>query len=138
MVKIPKSYLFGALQLIIAVNFCLNMKWNDLTSLNQLDELIERSFEKPQLVFKHSTSCPISAVMKSRFEGDWKKQSILAEDQTHLLDLLAYRAISNEIAQRFDVRHESPQILIIDKGQSIYHASHAAISMNILSEYLTK
>jgi bacillithiol system protein YtxJ len=114
------------------------MKWNELTSLNQLEELIERSFEKPQLVFKHSTSCPISAVMKSRFEGDWKNQSSLMPDQTYLLDLLSYRAISNEIAHKFNIRHESPQVLLINKGETVYHASHSSISVNILSEYLSK
>jgi len=74
------------------------MKWNDLKSLSQFDELVEQSYEKPQLVFKHSTSCPISAIVKSRFEGDWKKQTLISQEQCFILDLLANRAVSNREA----------------------------------------
>lgn len=114
------------------------MKWNDLTSQEQLSDIIKRSYEKPQLIFKHSTSCPISAVVKSRFEGDWKKNELLGMDQLYLLDLLSYRAISNEIAAKFNIRHESPQILVINQAKAIYDASHASISVHILADILDK
>ena len=47
---------------------------------------------------------------------------------SYLLDLLSYRSISNEIAAHFDVTHQSPQVLVIDKGNVIYHASHSDIA----------
>lgn len=114
------------------------MKWNELKSLDELNDLVTSSFETPHIVFKHSTSCPISAVMKSRFEGDWKKRSLVNQHAPYLLDLLKYRDISNEIAKKFEVKHESPQVLLIQNGNATFHASHAAISVQILSEFLHK
>lgn len=114
------------------------MNWNDLTSQEQLSNIIKESFEKPQLIFKHSTSCPISAVVKSRFEGDWKRNELMGTDQLFLLDLLSFRALSNQIASEFDVRHESPQLLVIYQGKAVFHASHTAISAQILADFLVK
>lgn len=104
------------------------IEWRKVTDLGQLNEIIELSFEKPVLIFKHSTRCSISRFALKQFENDYDFS--IEELKPYFLDLLAYRNISNEIALRFDVFHQSPQILIIKEGKSIYDASHDAITVS--------
>jgi bacillithiol system protein YtxJ len=105
------------------------MNWIALENIAQLDTIIELSKTVPCLLFKHSTRCSISSMALNRLENSWKN-----EDNKHLtpyyLDLLQHRAISNEIAQRFGVEHQSPQALIISNGKCIYYASHSDIRYN--------
>lgn len=108
------------------------MNWIPLTSVSQINQIIERSKEVPCAIFKHSTRCSISAMAKYRLEDDWKfpKEQI----EPYFLDLIAYRDVSNAVAERFSVWHESPQILLIRDGECTYDASHLDITVDELSE----
>jgi bacillithiol system protein YtxJ len=108
------------------------MNWNQLTTEQQLDEIIVTSAEKPVVIFKHSTRCSISSTALSRLERAWDAEQTLA----FYLDLIAYRPISGMIAEKFDVEHQSPQILVIDNGKCTYSATHWDISMEDLKPYL--
>ncbi|WP_077922557.1 bacillithiol system redox-active protein YtxJ [Spirosoma sp. 209] len=101
------------------------MNWNKLTSDAQLAEIKEESAQHPVLIFKHSTTCSISAMALSRMERNWNEQLGV---KPYYLDLLANRPISNKIEHEFGVEHESPQVLLIRNGQCVYDASHMAIS----------
>ncbi|MBD0835793.1 bacillithiol system redox-active protein YtxJ [Aestuariibaculum suncheonense] len=111
-----------------------NLPWIDLKAVEQLQRIVGKSSEKPQIIFKHSTRCGISRMVKSQFESDYK----ISEGQADLyyLDLLNYRDISNEIAQKFGVYHESPQLLIIKNGSVAAHDSHGGINDLELSKYI--
>ena len=99
------------------------MNWHTLTHENQLDEIMQVSHNQPVMIMKHSTTCSISNTALARLERSWKDEE--AKDlKPYYLDLLKLRPISNKIAQVFDVEHESPQILIIKNGKSVYDASH--------------
>lgn len=104
------------------------IEWRRLTDLGQLNELTALSFEKPVLIFKHSTRCSISRFALKHFENEYDFSN--EELQPYFLDLLEYRSISNEIASRFDVFHQSPQILVIKEGKSVYDESHDAIAVS--------
>jgi len=107
------------------------MQWNILTSEEQLSTLLEQSHSKPQVIFKHSTRCSISSVVKARFETS----PVPADIDFHYLDLIAHRSLSNKIAEDFGVHHESPQVLLIQKGKCKYDESHLVIRMtDILAE----
>lgn len=110
------------------------IEWRMLTDLGQLNELIALSHEKPVVIFKHSTRCSISRFVLKQFENDYDFSS--EELQPYFLDLLEYRSISNDIATKFDIFHQSPQILIIKEGKSVYDASHDGINVNNLRKYL--
>ncbi|MFN3852535.1 MAG: bacillithiol system redox-active protein YtxJ [Spirosomataceae bacterium] len=99
------------------------MNWNHLTSEEQLENIKKESENQPVLIFKHSTRCSISATALSRFERSWSDEKA-GNLKPYYLDLIAFRPISNKIANDFGVEHESPQVLIIDKGKSVYDASH--------------
>lgn len=110
--------------------------WKTLDSLDQLDQIIKDSYKKPVVLFKHSVTCGISARAKYMLEEDWN----ISEDDFdfYYLDLLAFRNVSNEIASRFSVQHQSPQIIIIKAGKAIFDMSHHRISAKSLEEALTK
>ena len=108
------------------------MNWNQLTTEQQLDELIQASQEKPLVIFKHSTRCSISSTALSRLERAWDAEQTPA----FYLDLIAYRPISGLIAEKFNVEHQSPQVLVIDKGNCTYSATHWDISMDEIKSFL--
>ncbi|MES2734102.1 MAG: bacillithiol system redox-active protein YtxJ [Bacteroidota bacterium] len=103
------------------------MNWITLETASQLEEIKKVSEEKTVLIFKHSTSCSISATALNRLERAWKPEE-LPELKAYYLDLLSFRDISRQIANQFDIVHQSPQVLLINKGMCVYHASHLGIS----------
>jgi bacillithiol system protein YtxJ len=114
------------------------ISWNNLTDLEQLNEIILLSNESPVLIFKHSTRCSVSRMALKQFEAESLQCNVFTQDKVtpYFLDLIAYRDISNEIATRFQVVHQSPQVLLIKKGKSVYDASHSDIDANDLAERL--
>ena len=103
------------------------MNWENLTSLDQLEAIRKESADRPVLIFKHSTRCSISRMVLERLERNWDVQEMDSHVKPYFLDLISYRQISNQIAALFEVEHESPQILIIRDGASVYDRSHMAI-----------
>ncbi|WP_341837440.1 bacillithiol system redox-active protein YtxJ [Chitinophaga pollutisoli] len=104
--------------------------WTTLESEEQLDQIQHRSFDHPVVIFKHSTRCPTSGMVKSRLE-----RSVAPEGwEFYYLDLIRYRPVSNRIAEKFGVEHESPQVLLIRNGECVYDESHMSIRMEELTE----
>ena len=114
----------------------MHIHWKALDSVPAVEHLIERSRERPCLIFKHSTRCSISSLAKHRLEGDWD----FAEDklEPYFLDLIAHRDVSRYVADTFDVHHESPQVLLIANGECYYDASHLDIRVAELHEVYQK
>ena len=110
--------------------------WPGITIQSKADFelLIENSFIRPQLIFKHSTRCSISRYVLSDFIAHFTFSS--DELEAHYLDLLSYRKISNQIAEQLEVIHQSPQILLIKNGKVVVYASHEGINKIQLSIYL--
>ena len=103
------------------------MNWSNLTSEDTLEQIKESSKNTPVLLFKHSTRCSISSMVKARLERSWNDTEMDGV-VTVILDLIHYQNLSTVVARDFDVWHESPQVLIIKNGISIYDASHMGIS----------
>ncbi len=110
-----------------------NVKWVSLTHLDQLDVIVNQSWEAPVLIFKHSTRCIISRTVLKNFENDFNLEDKITP---YFLDLLEFRSISNEIASRFNVVHQSPQILVIKNGVCVYDNSHDAIEVDAIRKLL--
>lgn len=106
------------------------MNWEPLTEEQQLETIMQQSFQQPVIIFKHSTRCSISAMAKNRLERVVAPENIFF----YYLDLIRYRAVSNKIAEMFQVYHESPQVLLIKNGECIYDESHGGIDMNEIVE----
>lgn len=108
--------------------------WHILGKMEQLDEIMEESKTRPVAIFKHSTRCGISRGVLKMFE----KNYTLSDNQVKLyfLDLIQNRDISNEIAARFKVHHESPQFIVIKNGVVVHHDSHHSIEAADLEKFI--
>jgi len=109
------------------------MNWNTLSQLSELDHIKEESLTQPVLILKHSTTCSISAMALGRLERKWQAGDN-AKLKPYYLDLIRYRNLSNEIAARYHVIHESPQVLVVRNGECVYSASHMDISYEEIIE----
>ena len=110
------------------------MDWKFLNDESQIDQILENSKDKTQIIFKHSTSCSISTMAKMRLETKW---DLVTHDlDIYYLDLLSYRNVSSKVAEITGVHHESPQIIIIRDGLTIYDASHFDISVDNILEHI--
>ena len=109
------------------------LNWITLTDLGQLNEIIDLSHEKPVLIFKHSTRCSISRFALKQFENEYDLDDKIT---LYFLDLLNHRDISNDIASRFEVEHQSPQVLLIKEGKCIFNAAHSSIDVQDLKQFL--
>lgn len=111
------------------------LPWIPLEREEQLEEILLKSHESPCVIFKHSTRCSISTVALQRLEnskGHSQKASY------YYLDLLQFRPISNKIVEVFKIHHESPQVLLIDKGECGYEETHLSIEADELQEQINK
>ena len=110
------------------------LPWKPLTSVEQLDTIANDSKTRPVVIFKHSTRCGISRMVIRQFEGaydiDPEKMDL------YYLDLLAYRNVSDEVGFKFQVLHQSPQLLVIKNGVAVAHASHSGIQADALAQYV--
>lgn len=110
------------------------MNWNTLTETTQLELIKSESALHPVLIFKHSTRCSISRTVLDRLERNWNQED-LRNLKPYYLDLLTFRNVSNEVSQVFQIEHESPQVLIIEKGKAVYTNSHFGIDYAALKEF---
>ncbi|QDY83222.1 bacillithiol system redox-active protein YtxJ [Paenibacillus polymyxa] len=107
-----------------------------MTTIQQLNTALEASSDKPLLLFKHSTRCPISAgayqEVESYLEG--------ASDENieyGIIYVVEDRPVSNAAADKLQVKHESPQAILIKDGEAVWHTSHSNITARALHDHLT-
>lgn len=105
------------------------MNWQVLSSEQQFLDLLQK--EPLFAVFKHSIRCSISSMAKNRVERDWDMNFPI-----YYLDLIQYRPVSNLIAAKSGIEHQSPQLIVFKHGKAVYDASHNAIDAKDLKENL--
>ncbi len=123
--------LFGSSNEAIETN---KFPWIQLTNSEQLDDIVSQSNDKVQVIFKYSTRCGINRIVMKGFEKAYKSSE--QGFDFYYLDILSFRSVSNTIATRFDVVHESPQVLVIKNGVVVVHASHSEINRLDLKAFL--
>ena len=104
--------------------------WKNLDNEEDLKKIIEESHHKKVVIFKHSTRCFISKTVLKSFEKEVLEENPDAD--FYYLDLLKFRNISNALAEKFELRHESPQLLVIQNEKLINNGSHQAISTQLI------
>jgi len=109
------------------------LPWIALNSIKQLDSIAEQSNTKTQFIFKHSTRCGISRMVMNQFVAAY---DLDLNADLYYLDLLSYRDVSNEVGYKFQVLHQSPQLLVIKNGVVVAHASHSAVNEMDLPRYV--
>ena len=106
------------------------MNWIELNDESQLETIKKQSELQAVVIFKHSTRCGTSDMVKMRLERKAAPENV----QFYFLDLIRHRSLSNKIAEVFEVYHESPQVLLIKKGECVYDESHNGIMMEDIEE----
>lgn len=110
------------------------LPWIALTDLQQLNNIQEKSKTKTQVIFKYSIRCGVSRMVLNQFVDAYE----LTEQDLDLyfLDLISNREVSNEVGYKFQVMHESPQLLVIKKGVVVAHGSHSGVNGIDLSSFI--
>ncbi|MCB9196627.1 MAG: bacillithiol system redox-active protein YtxJ [Flavobacteriales bacterium] len=111
-----------------------HIEWKKATSIEDVDLYNDLSFKTTVVFFKHSTRCSISSMAKSRFERTWEYST--EEIVPVYVDLLEYRNVSNDLARRYGIDHQSPQILVIRNGKCVHSTTHGAIDPQELAEFI--
>ena len=109
------------------------LPWKQLTTVDQLNVIEKLSKGKTQVIFKHSTRCGISRMVMNQFVSAFDVDANL---DLYYLDLLSFRDVSNEAGFKFQVMHQSPQLLVIKNGVVVSHASHGAINEIDLAKFV--
>ena len=100
--------------------------WHALEQLDHLESIFEASHHKPQLLFKHSIRCGISSHALQNLLDEWELD--ISKLDAWYLDLINHRPISNAIAEKTGIPHQSPQAILLKGGKPVYHRTHGAIS----------
>jgi bacillithiol system protein YtxJ len=106
------------------------MQFTPLTDISQLNDIDFKSHLRKQVLLKHSTRCIVSRTILKQVTTELEHAKDDSEFDIYYLDLLKHRDVSNEIAHRYKIKHESPQILVIDKATCSYNASHSEVSLH--------
>ena len=94
----------------------MKANFKEINTTDQLDEIFEQSNKNPIVLFKHSLTCPISAGVHQDISN--------ADADINIVIMQKARNVSDEIARRTGVRHESPQAIVLKDGKVVYHAAH--------------
>ena len=101
----------------------------DLTPLHRLEELdalLAESQQRPLLLFKHSYTCGISAEALDEIVEHLNHESVDA--RYAMVTVQTHRELSNEVAARLGVRHQTPQAILVKDGRAIWTASHFRVN----------
>jgi bacillithiol system protein YtxJ len=110
------------------------LNWTMIQTEEELNQAIASSSEKPSVFFKHSTRCSISSMALNRFENSFSADN--SRCNLYFIDLIGYRAISNEIAEKLNVQHQSPQVIVVDNNEVVYTGSHSGIDTQKIESLL--
>lgn len=110
------------------------MALKELFEIDEVQDVLESSIEQPVLLFKLSTTCPISTNAFEEFntflennEGDY---------EAYFVKVRETRPVSDHIAEELGIRHESPQIFLIKDQEAMWNASHTEITVESIKEAL--
>jgi bacillithiol system protein YtxJ len=106
-------------------------EWREIETVEEWNQTLEATEGRRALIFKHSTRCPISA-------RAWKEYQAFVENTTHndidyiMVKVIQSRAVSNHIEQDLQIKHESPQAILVQNKIAIWNESHSKIRQNAL------
>ena len=106
----------------------MQANFTPVKSIAALDRLEAHSDQTPVVLFKHDTTCHISAAA-------YREMSQLGEEIA-LVDVGQHDDVAQAIESRTGIKHESPQVLVLIRGQAVWSASHYDITGEAVSEAL--
>jgi bacillithiol system protein YtxJ len=109
--------------------------YTEITTLEEWEAVKEEAEDGMVFIFKHSTTCPVSADAYRQFDSYLNteaEQSI----QYVLVKVIESRPVSNQMAADLNVKHESPQAILIKNRTAVWHTSHFNITKKAITEAL--
>ena len=102
-----------------------DLNWNIIETEKDLENIWQRSEERPQLIYKHSTICSFSSMAKNELAA--KSEEIQEKADINYLGVIESRPLSKKVASDLGVRHESPQAIVVKDGKAVWDASHGGV-----------
>lgn len=118
-----------------AIENNIKTMWKELTDVDTIEEIVELSEHKTQIIYKHSHRCGVCLISKEEVEK--LSEEILKGADLYLIHVIPQRALSNAISQRLEIRHESPQIIILEAGVVKWKGSHWDVTASNLEKHLS-
>ena len=99
----------------------------EVDSMLDMKIAIASSEKAPVFIYKHSTTCPINARAAARIDA-YLKDAPEDTPKMVFVKVIESRPVSLAMADTLDVKHESPQLILVDKGKAVWNASHEDIT----------
>ncbi len=129
--KVRRANVKNSLTAILEMELKMeNLK--ELTSIEDLNQMLDDSAKHPVLLFKHSLTCPISARAFRQLKSHLEEPNHSVE--YNLITVQNARAVSSEAETRLGIRHETPQAILILDGKPVWHTSHFSITAEAIEE----
>jgi bacillithiol system protein YtxJ len=106
-----------------------------LSDLDMLEAAIAESLERPVLLFKHSRTCGISCEALDELQAHLERGGVDAGYK--MITVQSHRRVSDGVASRFGIRHETPQAILLRDGRPVWNASHFRITADELTRILS-
>jgi bacillithiol system protein YtxJ len=110
-------------------------KWQELSSLEDWQQIFDGSTAKPAVVLKHSTTCPVSANALEEFDN-YLAGTPSEDVDYYMVKVIESRPVSNQIAEDLGIKHASPQILYFKNKESVWNTSHWSVTAKHISAVL--
>jgi bacillithiol system protein YtxJ len=102
--------------------------------MDDLERALAATDERPLLLFKHSFTCGVSAEALDELVCHLNEPPLDASYA--MVTVQTHRDVSNAVAKRLGIRHESPQALLIREGRVVWSASHFRVTAAAVSAAL--
>ncbi len=109
------------------------MNWIKIESSDIIETIKQNSYNDRVLIFKYSPNCSVSYIVKMLLGREWAENEM--KMKTYIADVIADKKLSQQLEEEFGIKHESPQVLIIENGKPVFNASHGAILYSEIRKY---
>ena len=111
-------------------------EFKEITGSQELEQILDESCQCQIILFKHSTSCPISS-------RAWQEVQNFIKDSPDevvvgMIKVIESRPVSNQVTAEFGLQHQSPQVLVIRDRQVLWHTSHQEVTQTNLTKALER
>lgn len=116
----------------------MDLEFTTLREIAELDKVLSDSHERPLLLFKHSYTCGVSAEALDELRAHIEDGPAVGPKQVRyaMVTVQTHREVSNRIAERLGVRHETPQAILIRDGRAVWTASHFRVNATEIEKAL--
>lgn len=101
--------------------------YREITTEAEWEAALASSGDKPVLVLKHSTRCPVSSAALEEYE-DYLRDAPSEGVDYVMVKVIEARPVSNKIAEDLGVKHESPQMILVKDRAKYWTASHWSVT----------